>query len=719
MRLSWSPDGGYLSTTQGFNAGQPTALVLKRGDWTTMADFVGHKQPITCTKFCSRIFRRNGSEPYFICAVGSQDACISIWSTGMGRPILVAKDLFTQSIQDLSWSRDGYTLVANSSDGSVVVLHFSPKELGEVISEHEASQMIKKHYGDIMNLPTSVTLAETPDILNLEKKAPNEAIIPTKSLANGTGVSGPSPILTKGPVRQIEMKLSDGRKRITPQYLGGSSAVSPTMQVSPTSSLFTSDNSNGQSSMRERPTPIVTTPSTPLGSSFASPPSVPKSTHPVQVSISSTPVQPSGETPKEKRKNPPNEEEAASKKAKIAEVDDKSKEKDKKEEEQKKKEKKKDKEKEKEREEKEKSKEKKEKPKEKKEKRKGGSEGPRAPPVPRLVTPVALPKLLYSITIKGQSSVSIEATIIETQGDPISSIVCMQNDKILWEERVKSKVLLITGNAKFSAVGCEDGSLHIFSPSGRHLFPPIHLGDTIASLECSKTDHLLAMSCSCLLYVWDITKQKCNLNTSVSHLLSVQKEITIRRTRITEEGLPIITLTTFQSFTYNESMKTWFCVADDRYIHSEYSSMHVWQTESMGVLSELQSLAFQNIKPTPLLSFSATPQVKTVETISHLENQLASAIALQSSKEYVHWLNVYVRRLSNDANESKLHEICSSLLGPPYKHSSESLKKSNWDPIVLGLPKRELLQNLLPLISANRALQRLVTQYTEGLKNVS
>lgn len=49
MRLSWSPDGSYVTTTQGMNNKQPTAIVLKRGEWSTFCDFVGHKQAITVT----------------------------------------------------------------------------------------------------------------------------------------------------------------------------------------------------------------------------------------------------------------------------------------------------------------------------------------------------------------------------------------------------------------------------------------------------------------------------------------------------------------------------------------------------------------------------------------------------------------------------------------------------------------------------------------------
>lgn len=95
-----------------------------------------------------------------------------------------------------------------------------------------------------------------------------------------------------------------------------------------------------------------------------------------------------------------------------------------------------------------------------------------------------------------------------------------------------------------------------------------------------------------------------------------------------------------------------------------------------------------------MITFNATAQQKAMETIGHLENQVLSSVLVGSGKEYKYWLGkvscrdsnnleLYVRRLTNDANESKLHEICSQLLGPPHKVNSEALKKSNWEPLIL------------------------------------
>ena len=48
----------------------------------------------------------------------------------------------------------------------------------------------------------------------------------------------------------------------------------------------------------------------------------------------------------------------------------------------------------------------------------------------------------------------------------------------------------------------------------------------------------------------------------------------------------------------------------------------------------------------------------------------------------------------------------------------EQTENGSWCPDVLGLGKRELLAELLPIIGSNRALQRLKAEYTLSLQSV-
>ncbi len=57
----------------------------------------------------------------------------------------------------------------------------------------------------------------------------------------------------------------------------------------------------------------------------------------------------------------------------------------------------------------------------------------------------------------------------------------------------------------------------------------------------------------------------------------------------------------------------------------------------------------------------------------------------------------------------KLKELCEDLLGPSHKEPSEGDKK------ILGIKKRKLLTEILPIITKNPHLQRLYTEYHGAL----
>jgi protein HIRA/HIR1 len=181
-RLGWSPCGHFIATTHGFQNPSHTAPVLERGEWLASFDFVGHNAPVVAVRFNHSMFRKqihrlpsdgkegatdtgngaaagtviNGASskskdalPYNVIAIGSQDCCISVWTTGSPRPVFIGKHFFTQSVVDLSWSPDGYTLFCCSLDGTVASFNFEAKELGQKISDSEMEEFKKSRYGDV------------------------------------------------------------------------------------------------------------------------------------------------------------------------------------------------------------------------------------------------------------------------------------------------------------------------------------------------------------------------------------------------------------------------------------------------------------------------------------------------------------------------------------------------------------------------------------------
>jgi protein HIRA/HIR1 len=113
------------------------------------------------------------SQAYNIIAIGSQDRTITVWTTASPRPLFVAKHFFTQSVVDLSWSPDGYSLFACSLDGTVATFHFEEKELGQKLSDAELDELKRNRYGDVRG--RQANLAETPAQLLLEAASAKQA----------------------------------------------------------------------------------------------------------------------------------------------------------------------------------------------------------------------------------------------------------------------------------------------------------------------------------------------------------------------------------------------------------------------------------------------------------------------------------------------------------------------------------------------------------------
>ncbi|XP_010834743.1 PREDICTED: protein HIRA [Bison bison bison] len=182
LRLSWSPDGHYLVSAHAMNNSGPTAQIIEREGWKTNMDFVGHRKAVTVVKFNPKIFKKkqkNGSSakpscPYCCCAVGSKDRSLSVWLTCLKRPLVVIHELFDKSIMDISWTLNGLGILVCSMDGSVAFLDFSQDELGDPLSEEEKSRIHQSTYGKSLAIMTEAQLStaviENPEMLQYQRR---------------------------------------------------------------------------------------------------------------------------------------------------------------------------------------------------------------------------------------------------------------------------------------------------------------------------------------------------------------------------------------------------------------------------------------------------------------------------------------------------------------------------------------------------------------------
>lgn len=77
------------------------------------------------------------TQQYCCCAIGSRDRSVSVWLTSLKRPLVVIKELFDDSVLDLSWHSDGLYLLACSWDGTIACIIFTASEIGTPLSASE------------------------------------------------------------------------------------------------------------------------------------------------------------------------------------------------------------------------------------------------------------------------------------------------------------------------------------------------------------------------------------------------------------------------------------------------------------------------------------------------------------------------------------------------------------------------------------------------------
>ncbi|KMT05507.1 hypothetical protein BVRB_7g176310 [Beta vulgaris subsp. vulgaris] len=717
-RLGWSPCGHFITTTHGFQKPRHSAPVLERGEWAATFDFLGHNAPIIVVKFNHSMFRRNfsnaqdvkassagwangtsktggkESQPYNVIAIGSQDRTITVWTTASPRPLFVAKHFFTQSVVDLSWSPDGYSLFACSLDGSVATFHFEVKEIGQRLTDDELDELKKSRYGDVRG--RQANLAESPAQLLLEaaaaKQTPNKKVVvdvqqkqvaskPSSDLGvvakvsephldngkiNGVSSDGLNKVATSArvssPVKQKEYRRPDGRKRIIPEPVGVPTQQENIIAVSQSQALdiclASSDGRNDVSNAKVRRTLGA-------GSDVKERTGVTaKACFSDSLVIERVPVATGkeGGVLIESSGNAKASSSLAACNVKLAiRVVDK-------------------------------------------------KEGSDAMPV----TLEARPREHAVSDIVGMSNMSL---VNETE------IICSRGSQTLWSDRISGKVSVLAGNANFWAVGFEDGCLQVYTKCGRRAMPTMMMGSAAVFADCDECWRLLLVTKKGSLYLWDLFERSCLLQDSLESLIAADPNgsskdaatIKIISAKLSKSGSPLVVLATRHAFLFDMSLKCWLRVADDCFPASNFASSWNLGSSQSGELATLQVDVRKFLARKPGWSRVADDGM---QTRSHLEAQLASALALRSPNEYRQCLMSYVRYLAREADESRLREVCESFLGPPTGMGGAASSDANsvWDPCVLGLKKHKLLrEDILPALASNRKVQRLLNEFMDLL----
>uniref|UniRef100_A0A8C5V3I7 Protein HIRA n=1 Tax=Microcebus murinus TaxID=30608 RepID=A0A8C5V3I7_MICMU len=212
----------------------------------------------------------------------------------------------------------------------------------------------------------------------------------------------------------------------------------------------------------------------------------------------------------------------------------------------------------------------------------------------------------------------------------------------------------------------------------------------------------------------DVHRQVVVVKEESLHSILAGSDMTVSQILLTQHGIPVMNLSDGKAYCFNPSLSTWNLVSDKQdslALCADFRSSLPSQDAMLcsGPLAIIQGRTSNSGRQAARL-FSVPHVVQQETTLAYLENQVAAALTLQSSHEYRHWLLLYARYLVNEGFEYRLREICKDLLGPVHYSTG-----SQWESTVVGLRKRELLKELLPVIGQNIRFQRLFTECQEQL----
>ncbi|KAI8610156.1 WD40-repeat-containing domain protein [Chytriomyces sp. MP71] len=309
-----------------------------------------------------------------------------------------------------------------------------------------------------------------------------------------------------------------------------------------------------------------------------------------------------------------------------------------------------------------------------------------SPPTRLLAIPAVKPRLVVPIST-GSTVLNLEAVNLDNARQD-AKIHGSRNGELSFTVSLPSYVIAIVGSSEFWVAACLDASVNIFSAAGRRIIPPMALPSPVSFIS-TNGEHLMVILTHCCMYIWNIHKQSNLLtNEPITPLISKSSSgetnsLKLLNASIRSDGKPAISTSAGDTFVFHYDMKVWMNVrgfdADRR----------------LGTDAGVNAAGFK-MPVSEVLG-------KNSDLVDRAELGMACASILGLPADYRNWLLLYARKLSDEGVVSKVKELCDDLMG------SLDAKASSGD--VMGMAKRGLLKEILPILASNRDLQRVVSSY--------
>ncbi|GAA6021890.1 hypothetical protein JCM11491_004782 [Sporobolomyces phaffii] len=753
-RPAWSPDGSYIVAPNSMNGPVFVAGVINRKNvktgqgWNSVSSLIGHPDIVQVAAYNPLLFLRDRNSPPALAntttlvAISARSS-ISLWFSDMSHPFVVLEEVFDRDVLDLSWSKDGLHLWACSSDGQASVASFSLAEYPPVVPETSRREILIAH-GFVPRLLTS-----TPRPLSAQS-----SIVGGQSGAAGGTADQPNKLVArKGPNAKRPRVAVRPQPQVQPQpqahsasaaafasapIVNNPAALTNANAFASTSAAATANGFNGAAAY---PPPLATS-----SMDVANPRKRKASLFPAAAADFDDASVYSAVGPWA----PSNEYQPGYGAPRLSDRDY----------------------------------------------RLVGHTlaAAEADPLPRPDPVVLAPsyclrdrEVTFEVTnrVQGEGDAAkangrqervLEVREVKSFGRVAvedseakdafewrnfdagehkgrAEVRVVTTKKTLWTDYLPNWVVLAAGSPKFTAVGCEDGSLIAWSPTGRRLIPTLVL-DSPLSFLVAEDSYLLAITARGTLAVWNLSPTiprprsvypPLNVSTIVAAAATARDPTpAITTSALLPNGTPLVALDSGATFSYDRDLAGWTRVSEPWWTKSD-----AWEgrrarnaATGRGVLRAIESAVNEVVvaragepedggeddegmgrEKKELEGEPATPQGTTKEftialTLAHLETRLNAAVALDSPAEYKASLLTYARELAKEGLRSKAEELIREMLGPIY-HKPGKKVEEEWTPVVLGFSKRELLRDVLRELGKDRVTKPLADEYQKMLKDIS
>ncbi|KAI8986653.1 WD40 repeat-like protein [Trametes punicea] len=723
-RLSWSPDGAHITASNATNNEGYVfiAAVIARNTWTSEISLVGHENTVEVAAYNPHIFLRDPSQPVTapnICSVvalGADDRAVSVWQTKAPRPLIVAKDVFDRQIMDLSWSADGLTLYAVSSDGTMAVFSFDATEL-EGIAPKSAQEQYLKRFGFV---PPPLPEGFSHQIpMDAAKAQANNRITPPPSpraQSQDFGSVPPATVQTGGEQVHTLIAKRKPKKRIQPTFAGSLSGTVPSSSVNGIAAIPSSK----PVSTVPVPGSMAAAPSRPFQDvpSSSAVPLSPPATSALQLSVS----QPFGESASafglglntgESVEDYPMDLDGEVRISSLETTLQGG-----------------------------------------KGKRKAGDEAedriatkprtlggdrvrenvPVRPITGRSAASISIPALLsgegpglggrleapqlltyLKVTVEGSEDI-FEGR--NAEGDEPNEVIYVGGKQTQWLDYLPSSILALTATSAFCAVAMQDGSVNVYSHTGRRLMPALSLGAPCHTLTGSK-NMLMVLTVSGMLYVWDVRKQAAKFPPiSIAPILVPSPNLSIISTAVRPNGAPVIQLSDGVAHSYDPCLLSWIKLSEPWWAEGS----DAWQgrqrannqSAARGPVAIIEGAISERMAVDDGRAEKVRPAWwNAALTLGHLESKLHAAKVLDSPQEYKQALLLYAKRIADEGFRAKAEELVKELFGPVYWRPN---REESWSPTTLGMSKRDLLKEVLNIFVRSKTLTKLGQDWQDIVK---